>query len=244
MAEMRQLHDYDCALTGVVPMRVILATMLVVGGFAVALIVVAPAPADPETCPPVCDQIPNTAWIQQHAVPLDSVYSWPALAGSAVQITGAAPGPRFRFEDLCATPVVSQDARNSAVAARVTVAHPDGQWQLQAQVLHWRGDTARGGPTAASVFRIAVAALRGCQRGAPAQSPSITSEEPNRMAAVISGPVVMHTYLVAHVASSTISELTLWSSGPPQVPWPAMTDDRMLNSMTAPLCDAYIASCP
>jgi len=63
------------------------------------------------------------------------------------------------------------------------------------------------------------------------------------MAAVISGPVVMHTYLVAHVASSTISELTLWSSGP-QVAWPAMADDSVLNSMTAPLCDAYIASCP
>jgi hypothetical protein len=229
-------------------MRTIVATMLVVGGFAVALIVVVPAHADPETCPPVCDQIPNTAWIRQHAVPLDSVYNWPALAGHAAVLTGTgsgtAAGPRFRFEDLCATPAVPQDARDSAVAARVTLAHPDGQWQLQAQVLHWRGDTARGGPTAAAVFSNAVAALRGCQRGAPAQSPSITSDETNRMAAVISGPVVMHTYLVAHVASSTISELTLWSSGPVEVPWPSMADDPVLNSMTAPLCDAYIASCP
>jgi hypothetical protein len=64
------------------------------------------------------------------------------------------------------------------------------------------------------------------------------------MAAVISGPVIMHTYLVAHVASSTISELTLWSSAPPEVPWPSMTDDPVLDSITAPLCDAYIASCP
>ncbi len=40
---MRQLHDYDCALTGVMPMRVILATMIVVGGLAVAFIVVVPA---------------------------------------------------------------------------------------------------------------------------------------------------------------------------------------------------------
>jgi hypothetical protein len=225
-------------------MRAIVATMLVVGNLAVALIVVVPAHADPETCPPVCDQIPNTAWIQQHALPLDSVYNWPALAGSAAQVTGATPGPRFRFEDLCATPAVPQDARASAVAARVALPRPDGQWQLQAQVLHWRGDTARGGPTAAAVFSSAVAALRGCQRGAPAESPSITSDETNRMAAVISGPVVVHTYLVAHVASSTISELTLWSSGPPEVPWPSMADDPVLNSMTAPLCDAYIASCP
>ena len=171
------------------------------------------------------------------------MYSWPALAGLAVPLTGSGTA-RFRFEDLCATPEVPRDPRDSAVAARVTVTHPDGQWQLQALVLHWRGDTARGGPTAASVFGNAVAALRACQRGAPAESPSITTDESNLMAAVISGPVVMHTYLVAHVASSTVSELTLWSSGPPQVPWPAMADNSVLNSMTAPLCDAYIASCP
>jgi hypothetical protein len=225
-------------------MRVILATMLVAGGLVVALVVVLPAYAEPQTCPPVCDQIPDTAWIQQRAVPLKSVYNWPALAGLAVQVTGAAPGPRFRFEDLCGTPPAPRDARAWAVAARATVVHPEGQWQLQAQVLHWRGDTARGGAIAASVFSTAVAALRGCQLGSPQQSPSITTDQPNRMAAVISGPVIMHTYLVAHVASSTISELTLWSSAPPQVPWPSMADDPVLDSMTAPLCDAYIASCP
>lgn len=227
-------------------MRVIVATMLVVGGLALAPIVPSvpvPARAEPETCPTVCDQIPNSAWIQQHAVPLDSVYAWPALAGSAAPLTGTGAA-RFRFEDLCATPTLPQDARNSAVAARATVTHPEGQWQLQAQILHWRGDTARGGPTAAAVFGNAVTALRGCQQRVPAQSPSITTDEPHRMAAVISGPVVMHTYLVAHVASSTISELTLWSSAPPQVSWPSMTDDPVLNAMTAPLCDAYIASCP
>jgi hypothetical protein len=243
MAEVRKLHIYDCALTGVVPMRVILAAMLAVGGFAVALIVVVPAHADPETCPTTCDQIPNSAWIPPRAVPLESVYNWPALAGSSVPLTGTGTA-RFRFEDLCGAPDAPQDARASAVAARVTITHPDGQWQLQAEILHWRGDTARGGPTAASVFSNAVAALRGCQQRAPAQSPSITSDEPNRMAAVVSGPVIMHTYLVAHVASSTVSELTLWSQGPPQVSWPAMADDPVLNSMTAPLCDAYIASCP
>ncbi|HUE32525.1 MAG TPA: ATPase [Mycobacterium sp.] len=242
MAEMRKLHVYDCALTGVMPMRVILATMLVAGCLAVALVVVAPAHADPQTCPPVCDQIPDTAWIQQRAVPLNSVYNWPALAGLAVQVTGTRP--RFRFEGPCLTPAAPHDPRDSAVAARVTAVHPDGQWQLQAQILHWRGDTARGGSMAASVFSNAVAALRGCQQGSPQQSPSITSDQPNRMAAVISGPVIMHTYLVAHVASSTISELTVWSSGPPQVPWPSIADDPVLDSMTAPLCDAYIASCP
>jgi hypothetical protein len=229
-------------------MRVILATILVAGGLAVALVIAVPAYAEPETCPPVCDQIPDTAWIQQRAVPLKSVYNWPALAGLAVALTGrgpgAAAGPHFRFEDVCATPPPPQDARASAVAARATVVHPEGQWQLEAEVLHWRGDTARGGAIAASVFSTAVAALRGCQLGSPQESPSITTDQPNRMAAVISGPVIMHTYLIAQVASSTISELTLWSSASPRVPWPSMADDPVLDSMTTPLCDAYIASCP
>ncbi len=224
-------------------MRVILAAMLVVGGIAVVLVAVVPAHADPETCPPTCDQIPNSAWIQQRAVPLDAVYNWPALAGVAVPLTGAGTA-RFRFEELCDSPALPQDARDSAVSARVTVAHPDGQWQLRAQILHWRGDTAGGGQLAASVFSKAVGALRACQQRTPAESPSITSDGPNRMAAVVSGPVVMHTYLVAHPASSTVSELTLWSAGSPQVSWPAMGDDPVLNSLTAPLCDAYIASCP
>ncbi|OBH81912.1 ATPase [Mycobacterium scrofulaceum] len=226
------------------PMRVILATMVVVGGLAVAFIVVVPAHAEPQACPPVCDQIPDSAWMQRRAVPLDPVYGWPALAGLAAQVTGAAPGPRFRFEELCATAPVPHDPRDSAVAARATVTHPEGQWQLQAQILHWRGDTANGGAIASSAFSTAVAALRSCQQRAPLQSPSITTDESNRMAAVISGPVIMHTYLVAHPSSSTITELTLWSSAPPQVAWPAMADDPVLNAMTAPLCDAYIASCP
>ncbi|ORX19152.1 ATPase [Mycobacterium szulgai] len=223
-----------------VHMRVILAAILVAGSLVVTLLVVPPVHAEPETCPPVCDQIPRTAWMHKRAIPLDSVYGWPALAGAAVVTTGATP--RFRFEEVCGTPAFPQDSRNSAVAGRVTVAHPDGQWQLQAEILHWRGDTARGGAIAAGVFGAAVAALRACQLGAPAQSPSVTDDEPTRMAAVISGPVVMHTYLVAHVASSTLSELTLWSSAP-VVQWPVISDTAVLDAMTAPLCEAYIGSC-
>lgn len=223
-------------------MRLILATMLVAGRLLATLMAAPSAQAEPETCPPICDQIPATAWISTHAVPLNSQYRWPAMAGAAVAVTRATP--RFGFEQVCATPAFPHDSRDWAVAGRVAVVHPDGQWQLQAQVLHWRGDTARGGQIAASVFGTAVAALRACQLGAPLQSPSVTDDEPTRMAAVISGPVIMYTYLVAHVSSSTISELTLWSSGPPQVPWPTVADSAVLDALTAPLCEAYIGSCP
>jgi hypothetical protein len=223
-------------------MRVVLATMLIAGGLVVGHMSPITAHADPETCPPVCDRIPDTAWIVSSAIPMNSTYRWPSLAGVAVALTGTAT-PRFRFEEVCATPVFPQDTRNSAVAGRAIVVNPQGQWQLQAQVLHWRGDTWRGGQNASSVFDVAAAALRGCQLGAPAESPSVTVDEPNRLAAVVSGPVIMRSYFVAHPENSTISELTLWSSDPPQVPWPVISDAQVLDAMTSPACAAYIGSC-
>ncbi|CRH15735.1 phosphoribosylformylglycinamidine synthase [Mycobacterium tuberculosis] len=113
-------------------MRLILATMLVAGRLLATLMAAPSAQAEPETCPPICDQIPATAWISTHAVPLNSQYRWPAMAGAAVAVTRATP--RFGFEQVCATPAFPHDSRDWAVAGRVTVVHPDGQWQLQAQV--------------------------------------------------------------------------------------------------------------
>ena len=227
-------------------MRLVLAAMLIAGGLAVTRVSSSGiAAADPETCPPICDQIPDSAWISPSAIPLNSAYHWPPMggpAGPAVALTGTST-PRFRFEEVCATPASPQDLRNSAVASRVTVANPQGQWQLRAQVLHWRGDTARGGQNASSVFAIAAAALRGCQLGAAAESPSLTVDEPNRLAAVVSGPVVMHIYLVAHPESSTLSELTLWATDPVQLPWPIISDAQVLDAMTSPVCAAYLGSC-
>jgi hypothetical protein len=217
-------------------MRVVLAAMLLAGGVLAGVpMVTLRAHAEPETCPPICNQIPNTGWISPQAIPLNSTYRWPAPAGAAVQVTGTAP--RFRFEELCGPAAPGRDTRDWAVAARAVVANPQFQWQLQAQVLHWRGDTAQGGQNVMSVFNTAAAALRGCQ---PA---SVTLHGPNRLAATITGPVIMHSYLVAHPQSSTISELTLWASAPPQVPWPVVIDEQVLDAMAAPLCDAYIGSC-
>jgi hypothetical protein len=223
-------------------MRLVLVMLLVASGLVVGRVSSVAAHADPETCPPVCDQIPDTAWIASSGIPLNSTYRWPSLAGVAVPMTGTAT-PRFRFEEVCATPVFPQDTRNSAVASRATVVNPQGQWQLQDEVLHWRGDTARGGQNASSVFDVAAAALRGCQLGAAAESPSLTVDEPNRLAAVISGPVIMHTYLVAEPENSSISELTLWSAEPPQVPWPVISDAQVLDALKSPVCAAYIGSC-
>lgn len=217
-------------------MRMVLGIVLVACGLATA----PPAGAEPDSCPPSCDRIPDVAWIAPWAIPLNPRYGWPQLPAVAV----SAPEPRFRFEELCASPPVPQDPRSYAVAERAVVVNPPGQWQLQAQVVHWRGETWRGGPLAEGVFDTAVSALRACQQTNPTASPSFTVYQPGRMAAVVSGPVILHQYLVANPANSTVAELALWSAAPPLTPWPAVWDETVLDALTAPLCNAYLGSCP
>ncbi len=170
-------------------------------------------------------------------IPLDREYQWPGLAGLAV----TAVVPRFRFEEECALPPIPGDPRGYAVAARSEVGRPEGHWQLRVQVLHWRGETWQGGQTALAVVQGATAALRTC----PGNPPSITTERTGRLAAVVSrdGGRVLHQYLLADPANSTVVELAMWSSTPPQVAWSAPADDRVLDALADPLCTAYIGSC-
>ncbi len=221
-------------------MRMLMVVVLVACGLAAGVAGSPPAVAEPDTCPPACDRIPDAAWITTSEIPLNTKYTWPALAAVAVTATP----PKFRFEELCGTASLPQDPRAYAVSERAVVVNPEAQWQLQAQVVHWRGETWRGGPLAQDMFNNAVAALRACQRTAPDSSPSLTVDEPARLAAVISGPTILHQYLVANPANSTVTELALWSTSPPLTPWPSVTDTTVLDALGAPLCAAYIGSCP
>jgi hypothetical protein len=220
-------------------MRLMVAALLASCGL--ALLTPAPTGAQPLNCPPNCDRIPASAWIAPTSIPLYGVYRWPDLAGLSVTATL----PRFRFEEVCASAPVSDDPRSWSVAARSSVTSPDGQWRLQAQVIHWRGDTWEGGQTATAVFDTAVAALRKCQLTAPLTSPSLTTAEPNRVAAVLSAPdrTVLHQYLLADPRNSTLTELALWSTPAPGVAWPAVSDASVLDALAAPLCTAYLDSC-
>ena len=191
-------------------------------------------------CPPACNRIPDTAWIAPSAIPLHSVYAWPKLAGLSVTARPA----RFRFEELCGTPTAAGDPRAYAVAERSQVSNPSGEWQLQAQVLHWPGETWRGGQWAQETVVAAVAALKSCQAGNPSASASLVVNEPDRVAAAVSGPVVLHEYLLADPFNSTVTELALWSEAPTRTPWPSVTDSAVLDALGAPLCTAYIGSCP
>lgn len=217
-------------------MRKALAATLVASCTALA----PPASAEPAgTCPPACNRIPATAWLPPSAIPLDSVYGWPELAGLAV----TARPPRFRFEELCGIPALPGDPRGYAVAERATVSNPGGHWQLQAQVLHWRGETWLGGELAHGVLDAAASAMRACQLTNPNASASLIVDQPDRFAAAISGPVILHEYLLADPVNSTVTELALWSDSPPRTPWPAVSDTSVLDAMGAPLCDAYLGSC-
>lgn len=199
--------------------------------------------ADPTTCPPNCDRIPVTAWVDPSAIPLSAKYNWPALAGVAVP----QQRPRFYFEEVCASPWEPNDPRTYAVAARATVANPPGQWQLSVQVLHWRGEAWYGGQLADYVVGSASAALRSCQMTAPQASPSLTTDGPGRLAAVLSvaglAPSVVHQYLVSHPQSGSLVELAMWASSPVAEPWPLVPDAQVFDALVAPLCNAYIASC-
>jgi hypothetical protein len=220
-------------------MRMLLAAVLTACGWVVAP--AWPGSAAPGDCPPFCDTIPDSAWITPTQIPLDDVYRWPGLAGVAVTDTA----PRFAFEDFCRTAPVSGDPRDYAVAERATVRQPDGQWQLQVQVVHWRGDVWRGGQTADAAVQVAAAELRACQLTAPQTSPSLTIDEPGRLAAVVSdgGRRILRQYLVSDPRNSTVVALAMWSTSPPQVPWPSTPDEQVLDAMAAPLCTAYTGSC-
>ena len=218
-------------------MRLVLTSVL-----AATLIAGAPPTAAQPAgnCPPSCNRIPATAWISPLSIPLDSRYDWPELSGVPV----TARPSRFRFEELCASPPVAQDPRSYAVAERAVVNNAEGEWQLQAQVLHWPGETWRGGELALDTFSAAVDALRACQQTNAAASPSVTTGEPERLAAAVAGPVILHQYLLADPVNSTVTELALWSQSPPRTPWPAVIDASVFDSLGAPLCVAYIGSCP
>ncbi|CKI39105.1 ATPase [Mycolicibacterium smegmatis] len=221
-------------------MRLIWATLLAAAGLAATTLVAVPAGAAPMNCPPMCDRIPDSAWIAATEIPLYREYRWPRLAGLAVTTVS----PRFRFEQECALPLLPDDPRHYAVSARAEVDRPVGQWQLSAQIIHWRGETWRGGQLAMEAVTASAAAIRACQLVAPDSSPSLTTDEPGRLAAVIAfGDRVLRQYLLADPNNSTVVELALWSTTPPQVPWPSVADSQVLDAMAAPLCDAYLGSC-
>ena len=63
--------------------------------------------------------------------------NWPPVATPAT-------APLFRFEEACASPAGRRRPRLRRGGPRRRDS-PDGQWHLQAQVMHWRGEAWRAG---------------------------------------------------------------------------------------------------
>ena len=59
-------------------MRLLLAVALATCGLAIAPSAGWPARAVPGACPPICDAIPDSAWIAPTSIPLYPVYRGPA----------------------------------------------------------------------------------------------------------------------------------------------------------------------
>ncbi len=213
----------------------------------------APNPNRPAqgNCPPACTQIPDSAWISPSAIPLYSDYNWPALAPLSESVSDA----RFLADDLCAAGPQATDERGGALAARIMLPNPPGQWQLQVQILHWRGDPWVAGQRASAVMESAASLLRNqCSSNSPAVSVTRIAEQnvpggnPGQsLTATITrigaSPRVVHEYLISDLRNSTVVELAMFSNSPPAVEWPEINDDQLLADMVKPLCIAYVNSC-
>ena len=218
--------------------------LLFVLAMAVSGVAIAPvrALAEPGVCPPMCDTIPDSAWIESGSIPLSSAYRWPSLGSIAIPVST----PRFEFESWCASPERDDDPRDFAVAAHADVANPPGQWNLHVQVVHWRGDTVTGGRDALETLEWARMTLASCQMTAAEVSPSVTTSTAMDLAAVISdgGRRVMHSYLAVDPASSSLVEMALWTTVPSAVEWRGVAPDaQVFEAMAFPLCEAYLGSC-
>lgn len=215
----------------------------------------APAP-DPNrplqgNCPPACTQIPDSAWIDPSTIPLYASYRWAPLAPLSEPVSGT----KFLADELCAAGPQDSDERAGAITARIILPNPPGQWQLQVQILHWRGDPWIAGQRASAVMDAAVSLLRDkCSFAAPGVSVTRIAEQnvpggnPGQsLTATIteagSSSRVAHIYLISDLRNSTVVELALSSASPPVVEWPHVNDDQLLAAMVTPLCTAYVNSC-
>jgi hypothetical protein len=172
------------------------------------------------------------------------------LLASAVDSGGGGLAARFKFEQLCSTATDPQDERDGVLAERATVITPPDQWQLEVQIVHWHGDPWVGGQRASVVYDSAVQALRGCPT-ADARGSVTQLNHPQNLGVGIAAaittagakPITAHEYLAQSTNSSTIVDLVLWSSSPPQRPWSEVDDQRVVDAMLKPLCTAYVNSC-
>lgn len=195
---------------------------------------------------PVTISVPAAAWVSPNRLPLADTQHWPSLDTVAQPLTDGTS----RVYELCQT-APSSDARwQGNDAARARVDNGADHWSVQQQIIHYPGDPWTMGQTADALFVALQNTLTHCAATAPGAQVTITTPRSHcsdiqrgrcvRFAATIEIPdkqIAAHIYLSS--PGSSVSELSLWSSGTPGVPWSAPADDDVFAAMNPQLCTEW-----
>ena len=225
-------------------MRLMLAAILAACGLAVAPSMIGPAQAVPTDCPPNCDRIPNSAWIDadRHSAVFDLPLARPGRSlrhgeQPALPIRGGlrhAAGPRR------SAPVRGRRARRRRAAGRAVAAAGTGI------ALAW-GDLARrpargGGVRQGSRLPARLSADFSADFAlAHHRQPQPDGRRHQRGASRSAGPA-----RIPDCSTRATAPSSRWRCGrrsPPRVEWPPVPDAEVLDALAAPLCRAYIDSC-
>lgn len=196
------------------------------------------------TTAPHAAAVPTAAWVHSNRLPLHDSQHWPDLADSAESLGSNT----FRTNSLCAgTPTQVGGSEN----ARSLIDRGAGNWSVQQVLVHYPGDPWTMGQTAHAMFNELQNTLKGCQNSSSGASltvttppssacPSVERGGCNQVAAEVHSPqgdVTAHIYLAA--VGSTVTELSLWSTGTPTARWPAPADEVVFAAMNPQLCSVW-----
>ncbi len=200
----------------------------------------ASAPAKPSLA---VNEIPPKAWIASNQLPLNDSLHWPELGDVAEPVSSQS----FQSTSLCGGQPESMSGSNNAIA---TVDNGTDSWSAQQVIVHYPGDPWTMGQTAQALFTDLQTRIGSCQKAAAGTTITVTTPSEfctalktggcHQLATTIENPerhVTAHVYLV--VAGSTVTEVTVWSSGTPSVSWSMPTDSAVFDAMTPQLCTAW-----
>lgn len=192
--------------------------------------------------------LPAAAWISAGRLPLDDTQHWPDLAS----IAEAPADNAFRVEQLCRVDAPAHRFVDAAGvdAGRAGVDKGQAEWSLQQQIVHYPGDTWRMGQTADALFTSLRNTLSSCGSTAPGTQVKVTTPRSHcpssqrggcsQLAATVDVPAQQtsaHVYLAS--VGSSVTELTLWSTGTPDVAWTDINDEDVFAAMNPQLCTVW-----
>ncbi|OBB27887.1 hypothetical protein A5792_23505 [Mycolicibacterium peregrinum] len=186
--------------------------------------------------------MPTAAWIHSNRLPLNGSQHWPNLADSAQPLGSNT----FQIDSLCGGTPAQLGGDN----ARSLIDRGEGNWSAQQVIVHYPGDPWTMGQTAHALFTATLDTLTECQTTSPTAQLTMTTPKQfclsvqrggcNQVAAEIRLPdkhITAHVYLSA--VGSTVTELSLWSSGTPATQWPAPADEDVFAAMNPQLCSIW-----